>query len=182
MCANVIWMPLCVHPIASLLTILLSWWLSTTDGIASLRIFRDTTASHARVLQCADFAGPKFGELQDHVLVIQKALSGLHSSGKMWHEKFADCMRHLGFFPLKSEPDVWVRRNGDICKHVAVCVNDLAFAIKDPDEFLKALSSDPFNFTIFKFASQSAEIVPLVETANCRGGTACSSLPLSSSQ
>ena len=98
--------------------------------------------------RAAVIVGPEFGELQDHVLIVQNALCSLHSSGKMWHEKFADCMRHLGFFPSKAEPDVWMRRNGDICEHVAVCVDDLVFAVKNPEELLKALSNDPFNFKL----------------------------------
>jgi hypothetical protein len=31
-------------------------------------------------------AGPKFGELEGHTLVIFKALYGLHTSGLRWHE------------------------------------------------------------------------------------------------
>ena len=93
-------------------------------------------------------AGPEFGDRKDHVLIIQKALYGLRSSGKRWHEKFADCMGHLGFKPCKAEPDVWMRRNGDIYEYVAVYVDDLAFAVKDPEAFLRNLSNEPFKFKL----------------------------------
>ena len=33
-------------------------------------------------------AGPEFGELQGNVLVFHKALYGLRTSGKQWHERF----------------------------------------------------------------------------------------------
>ena len=38
-------------------------------------------------------AGPEFGEQRNGTfLIIQKALYGLRTSGKRWHERFADCM------------------------------------------------------------------------------------------
>ena len=53
-------------------------------------------------------AGPEFRERQGHILIIRKALYGLRSSGARWHDKFADCMRELGFEPCKAEPDIWM--------------------------------------------------------------------------
>jgi hypothetical protein len=66
-------------------------------------------------------AGPEFKELEGHILLISKALYGLHSSGARWHDRFADCVSALGFFPCKSEPDIWMRKNKDIYDYVAVC-------------------------------------------------------------
>jgi hypothetical protein len=37
-------------------------------------------------------AGPEFGDLEGHMLVIYKALYGLHSSGLHWHERFSACL------------------------------------------------------------------------------------------
>ncbi len=34
-------------------------------------------------------AGPKFGDLEGHTLIIFKALYGLRTSGLHWHECFA---------------------------------------------------------------------------------------------
>ena len=59
-------------------------------------------------------AGPEFGEHEGHTLIIFKALYGLRTSGKRWHEKLADTLMELGFFPCKVEPDIWLRRNGDV--------------------------------------------------------------------
>jgi len=36
--------------------------------------------------------GPKFGELEGHMLIIFKALYGLRTSGLCWHECFTDCL------------------------------------------------------------------------------------------
>ena len=44
-------------------------------------------------------AGPEFGELEGHILIIQKALYGLKTSGKRWHELFVNVLRDIGFFP-----------------------------------------------------------------------------------
>ena len=59
-------------------------------------------------------AGPEFGELEGHVLVIRKALYGLRSSGARFHEKLADSLRDLGFTPSFADPDVWMRQNDTI--------------------------------------------------------------------
>ena len=40
-------------------------------------------------------AGSEFGDLQGHLLIIDKALYGLRTSGQRWHDKFADCLRKL---------------------------------------------------------------------------------------
>jgi hypothetical protein len=44
---------------------------------------------------------PEFCELEDHALVISKALYRLQRSGARWHDRFVDCMSELGFFHVK---------------------------------------------------------------------------------
>ena len=58
-------------------------------------------------------AGPEFGPLQGHTLVIFKAIYGLRSSGLRYHEKFSKTMCQLGFRPSYADPDVWMRDAGD---------------------------------------------------------------------
>jgi len=53
-------------------------------------------------------ASPEFRKLEGHILIIQKALYGLHTSGLQWHETFADCLCNLGFEPSQAEPDIWM--------------------------------------------------------------------------
>jgi hypothetical protein len=43
-------------------------------------------------------AGPEFGQLEGHYLIIVKALYGLCTSGLRWHERFTDCLRNEGFY------------------------------------------------------------------------------------
>jgi Reverse transcriptase (RNA-dependent DNA polymerase) len=85
-------------------------------------------------------AGPKFGEREGQILVINKALYGLCSSGARWHDRFTDCIRGLGFFPCKAEPDIWMRKNSSIYEYVAVYVDDLAIAM-NPKEFTNILET-----------------------------------------
>ncbi len=92
-------------------------------------------------------AGKEFGDLIDHVLVIHKALYGLRSSGARWHDKFAECLRELSFQPCKAEPDIWLRRNGNIYEYIATYVDDLALALKDPQKFVNTLSEN-YNFRL----------------------------------
>ena len=83
--------------------------------------------------------GPEFRDREGHILIISKALYGLRSSGARWHDRFADCVRELGFFPCKAEPDIWMRRKDNVYEYIAVYVDDLALAMKDPKEFTNTL-------------------------------------------
>ena len=51
-------------------------------------------------------AGEGFGEREGNVLVINKALYGLRSSGARWHDCFADALREMGFLPSRADPVV----------------------------------------------------------------------------
>ena len=77
-------------------------------------------------------AGPEFGELEGHMLIISKALYGLRTSGLRWHEQFSQCLREMGFEPCKAEPDIWMRRVDNLYEYIAVYVDDLCISSKDP--------------------------------------------------
>ena len=76
-------------------------------------------------------AGPEFGDKEGHVLIVHKALYGLRTSGKRWHERFADCLRDMGFTPSKAEPDIWMRQKGDHYEYIGTYVDDLCIVSKD---------------------------------------------------
>ena len=92
-------------------------------------------------------AGPEFGDREGHILVIEKALYGLRTSGLRWHERLADCLRAEGFTPCKAEPDIWMRPNGDVYEYIGVYVDDLAMAMLNPGEFAKILT-DKYKFKL----------------------------------
>jgi hypothetical protein len=50
-------------------------------------------------------AGPEFGTMADHLLLIYKALYGLRSSGAWWHERLSDVLRKEGFTHCSADPD-----------------------------------------------------------------------------
>ncbi len=85
-------------------------------------------------------AGPEFGELEGHTLVIFKALYGLRSSGLRWSEKFSLCLRDMGFFASLADPCIWMRRVEDHYEYIAVYVDDLSIASKDPAGIIQALT------------------------------------------
>ena len=84
-------------------------------------------------------AGPEFGPMEGHLLLIHKALYGLRSSGLRWHERFADTLRSMGFLPSKAEDDIWMRPNGNVYEYIASYVDDLCIAAKDPASIIDTL-------------------------------------------
>ncbi|MGL5935125.1 MAG: reverse transcriptase domain-containing protein, partial [Cetobacterium sp.] len=93
-------------------------------------------------------AGDEFGPLAGHLFQIVKALYGLKSSGKRWHDRLHDVLRDLGFTPSKAEEDIWMKDMGDHYDYIAVYVDDLLIASKDPKAIIVALESDPINFKL----------------------------------
>jgi hypothetical protein len=92
-------------------------------------------------------AGPEFGDLEGHMLIIYKALYGLCSSGLRWHERFSTCLRDMGFFPCNAEPDIWMRRVDDHYEYIATYVDDLAVSSKDPKAITDTLMNK-YNFKL----------------------------------
>ena len=86
-------------------------------------------------------AGPEFKELQAHLLIMVKALYGTRSGGARWHDRLFDILQELKFKPSKADPDVWMRPEpGGTCyEYIAVYVDDLAIAAKDPQAFCNEL-------------------------------------------
>ena len=86
-------------------------------------------------------AGPEFKELQGHLLIMVKALYVTRSGGARWHDRLFDILQELKFKPSKADPDVWMRPEpGGTCyEYIAVYVDDLAIAAKDPQAFCNEL-------------------------------------------
>ena len=85
--------------------------------------------------------GPEFKELQVHLLIMIKTLHGTRSGGARWHDRLSDILQELKFKPSKADPDVWMRPEpGDTCyEYIAVYVDDLTIAAKDPLAFCNEL-------------------------------------------
>ena len=71
-------------------------------------------------------AGPEFGDLEGHLLIIYKALYGLKTSGKTSGQLLQECLLELGFLPSLGEAfylyekfsDRWSR---SLRVHIHVC-------------------------------------------------------------
>ena len=85
--------------------------------------------------------GPEFKKLQVHLLIMIKTLHGTRSGGARWHDRLSDILQELKFKPSKADPDVWMRPEpGGTCyEYIAVYVDDLAIAAKDPQAFCNEL-------------------------------------------
>ena len=53
-------------------------------------------------------AGPEFGDLEGHLLIIYKALYGLKTSGKVFGQLLQEYLLHLGFVPLLAEASIYM--------------------------------------------------------------------------
>ena len=71
-------------------------------------------------------AGNEFEELEGFILVFNKSLYGLKSSGKRWAERFHDIIKDMGFMSSKPDPCVWMRENKDLkyYEYIATYVDD----------------------------------------------------------
>jgi hypothetical protein len=92
--------------------------------------------------------GEKFGPLVGHLFQTVKALCGLKSSGKRWHDRLHDVLRDLGFTPSMAEEDIWMKDMGDHCECITICVDDLFTTSKNPKSVINALESNPINFKL----------------------------------
>ena len=93
-------------------------------------------------------AGPEFGEKAGHLFRVVKALYGLKASGRCWHNRLHDTLRSMKFFPSMAEEDIWMRDMGDHYEYIAVYVDDLLIASRNPKAITDTLESAPINFKL----------------------------------
>ena len=95
-------------------------------------------------------AGPEFGDLEGHLLIIYKALYGLKTSGKAFGQLLQECLRDLGFVPSLAEGSIFMRKcpTADHYEYVATYVDNLAIIMKDPQSLIDQLMAAPHNFKL----------------------------------
>ena len=49
-------------------------------------------------------AGPEFGDQEGHILLVEKALYRLRTSGVWWHERLTNCLRRMVSFLARQSP------------------------------------------------------------------------------
>jgi hypothetical protein len=88
-------------------------------------------------------ASPEFGDREDSIAILIKALYGLRSSSRAFRAHFADFLRQLGFFLTKYDQDIWMhlheKKNGYnyICTHV----DDFKVVAKKPERWVNEISA-----------------------------------------
>ena len=56
-------------------------------------------------------AGPEFGELEGHLLIIFKVLYGQRLIGKLFMKLLQECLRELGFEPSLAESTIYMQES-----------------------------------------------------------------------
>ena len=55
-------------------------------------------------------AGPEFGDLEGHLLIIYNALYGLKTSGKAFGQSLQEFLLDLGFVPSIAKASIYMRK------------------------------------------------------------------------
>ncbi|KAG7336583.1 reverse transcriptase RNA-dependent DNA polymerase [Nitzschia inconspicua] len=87
---------------------------------------------------------------ETHILLIsrapqgQRALYDLKLSGQGWYDELHDCLVALGLLPCRAEPDIWMRKNGElqVWKYVVL------YAIQHPRVSIGSLTPKLFEFKL----------------------------------
>ena len=84
-------------------------------------------------------AGPEFGELEGTIMIVNKALYGLKTSGARYREHFADYLRAEGWSQSRADPDIWMKDKGDHWEYICTYVDDILVMSKEPELFMETL-------------------------------------------
>ena len=84
-------------------------------------------------------AGPEFGELRGTILIMNKALYGLKTSGARYREHFADYLRSKGWVQSRADPDIWMKEMKDHWEYICTYVDDLLVMSREPEKFMTEL-------------------------------------------
>ena len=91
--------------------------------------------------------GTEFGDKEGNIIIDANVLYGLRYSLLLLHERFDDCLRNVGFFMFRLDLEIWMHQNGDIYEDIAICVDLLSIAAREP----KILMDELENKYKFKF-------------------------------
>ena len=83
--------------------------------------------------------GNEYGAMSGIVLVFDKGLHGLRSSGARFHEHLSGILRKMDFKPSKADPDLWFKDCKGHYEYIARYVDDILVFSKEPQELIKCL-------------------------------------------
>ena len=88
--------------------------------------------------------GAEFGPRRGAVAVVKRALYGLKTASRSFHEFLGDTLRSLGFRSSRADQDLWYRESKDYegYDYIASHVDDLLIASKRPQEIMAAIEHE----------------------------------------
>jgi hypothetical protein len=92
-------------------------------------------------------AGPEFGPLEGNLLIIEKALYGLRTSGASWHQRFSDTLRDLKYKPCFADNDVWMKDCSTHYEYICVYVDDIMHMSLQPQALFDTLK-DKYKYNL----------------------------------
>ena len=83
-------------------------------------------------------AGPEFGSKEGSIIEVSKALYGLSTSPKAFHDFLGDKLRSMGFIPTRADQDLWYKKSSDQSgyDYIATHVDDIMIAAKRPGLYM----------------------------------------------
>ena len=89
-------------------------------------------------------AGPEFGEKQGCVVSLCRALYGLSTASRAFHEFLGATLLDMGFKPSRADQDLWIRKSDDYdgYDYIATHVDDIIIVAKDPSKYMTQLEQD----------------------------------------
>jgi len=88
--------------------------------------------------------GPEFGDQEGAIVTLQRALYGLKTASRSFHEFFGDTLRRMGFVPTRADQDLWYRKADDHSgyDYIATHVDDIAIAAMRPAEYMNMIEQE----------------------------------------
>ena len=90
----------------------------------------------------------KFGDQAGHLLIVNKVLYELSSSGQHFNEHLGECLYNLDFRQTDCKANIWIGIASNVYKYVTTYVDNLCLAVKEPLKFLHDLTQPPYNFKL----------------------------------
>jgi hypothetical protein len=79
-------------------------------------------------------------EGQEVVGIIEKSIYGLKQAPRLWNKNINSYLRAMNFTPSAADPCLYVRKDSDDLSYIALYVDDLVIATKDPQVMEKIKS------------------------------------------
>jgi len=77
-------------------------------------------------------------------VTLKRALYGLKTASRSFHEFVGDCLRRIGFIPTRADQDLWIRKSDNYhgYDYIATHVNDIVIAARRPQEYMASIEQE----------------------------------------